>query len=169
MPKYSAGLLPYRTGLATTLEVLIVHPGGPFWSKKDDGAWSIPKGEYELGEDPLSVAEREFTEELGKDAPLGERLELGEVRQPSGKRIIAWAVLADIDVSDIKSNSFEIEWPPKSATMQSFPEVDRAMWFSIKRARTKLLKGQVPFLDRLAERLHATSSVRFSEGDGENK
>jgi predicted NUDIX family NTP pyrophosphohydrolase len=156
MPKYSAGLLPYRITESGSLEVLLVHPGGPFWAKKDEGVWSIPKGEYESAEeaDPLAVAEREFAEELGNEAPQdGDRLELGELKQPSGKRIVAWAVLCDLDVSEVSSNFFEMEWPPRSGTMQSFPEVDRAAWFPLGDARSRLLKGQVPFLNRLVELL----------------
>jgi predicted NUDIX family NTP pyrophosphohydrolase len=155
MPKYSAGLLPYRTAGVAALEVLLVHPGGPFWAKKDDGAWSIPKGEYEPATEPnpLSVAEREFEEELGTRPPSGDRRPLGELKQPSGKRIVAWAVRCNLDVSDVTSNSFEMEWPPRSGTTQSFPEVDRAAWFSVEEARVKLLKGQHPFLDQLIELL----------------
>jgi predicted NUDIX family NTP pyrophosphohydrolase len=153
MPKYSAGLLPYRVTESGTLEVLLVHPGGPFWAKKDEGAWSIPKGEYEPSAEPnpLAVAEREFAEELGTQAPRGDRLKLGELKQPGGKRVVAWTVRCDLDVSKVTSNSFEMEWPPRSGTMQSFPEVDRAAWFSLSEARLKLLKGQQPFLDRLVE------------------
>jgi predicted NUDIX family NTP pyrophosphohydrolase len=151
MPKYSAGLLPYRINGSDSLEVLLVHPGGPFWAKKDEGAWSIPKGEYEPAAEPnpLAVAEREFEEELGSPAPVGDRLQLGELKQPSGKRIVAWAVRCDLDTSKVTSNTFEMEWPPRSGTMQFFPEVDRAAWFSMSEARLKLLKGQQPFLDQL--------------------
>jgi predicted NUDIX family NTP pyrophosphohydrolase len=153
MPKYSAGLLPYRINGSDPLEVLLVHPGGPFWAKKDDGAWSIPKGEYEPAaeSDPVAVAEREFEEELGSPAPVGDRLQLGELKQPGGKRVVAWAVRCDLDVTKVTSNTFEMEWPPRSGTMQSFPEVDRAAWFSLSEARLKLLKGQQPFLDQLIQ------------------
>ena len=153
MPKYSAGLLPYRIDGSDSLEVLLVHPGGPFWARKDDGAWSIPKGEYEPAAEPnpVAVAEREFEEELGSPAPVGARLQLGELKQPSGKRIVAWAVRCDLDVSEVRSNTFEMEWPPRSGTTQSFPEVDRAAWFSMSEARLKLLKGQQPFLDQLIQ------------------
>jgi predicted NUDIX family NTP pyrophosphohydrolase len=153
MPKRSAGLLVYRRS-DDGLEVLLVHPGGPFWARKDDGAWSIPKGEYEPSEDPLEVALREFEEELGAEPPdsTGE-LTLGELRQPSGKVVSAWAVEGDVDVSDVRSNMFEMEWPPRSGRTQEFPEVDRAGWFSPDQARRKLLRGQVGFLDRLAEQL----------------
>jgi predicted NUDIX family NTP pyrophosphohydrolase len=165
MPKRSAGLVTYRIAPSGVLEILIVHPGGPFWAKKDDGAWSIPKGEYEPKEasDPLAVAEREFAEELGKRPPHGERLDLGELRQPSGKRIVAWGVAGDVDVSEIKSNTFEMEWPPKSGTSQSFPEVDRAAWFPVTVARSKLSNGQVPFVDRLIDHLRDVHGLKFSE------
>jgi predicted NUDIX family NTP pyrophosphohydrolase len=156
VPKFSAGLLPYRVTQAQ-LEVLLVHPGGPFWAKRDDGVWSIPKGEYEpnLEPDPLAVAEREFTEELGTPPPSGGRLSLGEIKQSGGKRVVAWALECDLDVTSVTSNSFEIEWPPRSGKMQSFPEVDRAAWFSVEAARIKLLKSQGTFVDRLVERLGA--------------
>lgn len=147
MPKLSAGLLLYRTGTAG-LEVLIAHPGGPFWARKDDAAWSIPKGEYEIGDDPWETAQREFTEELGITPPEGTRLDLGEVRQ-SGKIVTVFAVGADLDVTDTRSNTFEMEWPPKSGRTQTFPEVDRVAWVSLDVARVKLLKGQLPILDRL--------------------
>ncbi len=153
MPKLSAGLLVYRrTG--GELEVLIVHPGGPFWAKKDDGAWSVPKGEYEPDEDPLEVALREFEEEIGAEPPdHATAVSLGELRQPSGKVVRAWAVEGDLDVSETRSNMFEMEWPPRSGRTQEFPEVDRAGWFGLEEARRKLLRGQVGFLDRLEELL----------------
>jgi predicted NUDIX family NTP pyrophosphohydrolase len=153
VPKFSAGLLPYRIARPGQLEVLLVHPGGPFWAKKDDGAWSIPKGEYEpdTESNPLAVANREFAEELGTSPPIGDRQPLGEVKQPGGKRVLAWALECDLDLGEVTSNSFEMEWPPKSGKVRSFPEVDRAAWFAIAEARTKLLKGQMPFVDRLLE------------------
>ena len=153
MPKMSAGLLVYRrTG--DDVEVLLVHPGGPLWAKKDDGAWSVPKGEYDPTEEPLEVARREFEEEIGQAAPADEDPPwLGELRQPSGKVVSAWAVEGDLDVSEVRSNSFEMEWPPRSGRTEEFPEVDRAGWFDLEEARRKLLRGQVGFLDRLAERL----------------
>jgi predicted NUDIX family NTP pyrophosphohydrolase len=153
VPKLSAGLLVYRrTG--DGIEVLLVHPGGPFWAKKDDGAWSIPKGEYEPEEDPLVVALREFAEELGTEPPdPTEPLWLGEQRQPSGKVVSAWAVEGDVDVTDVRSNTFEMEWPPRSGRTREFPEVDRAGWFDPDAARGKLLGGQVGFVDRLEELL----------------
>ena len=132
---------------------MLAHMGGPFWTKKDAGAWSIPKGEYDLGEDPLQAAQREFAEELGTAAPAGELIDLGEIRQRGGKRVRAWALHAYIDVSDITSNTFEIEWPRGSGRMQRFPEIDRAGWFDLATARGKLVQGQVAFLDVLADRL----------------
>ncbi len=155
MPKPSAGLVLYRSrdGL---VEVLLVHPGGPYWAGRDEGAWSIPKGEYETGEDPLEVAVREFHEELGQEAP-GDRdpAFLGELRQPGGKRVSVWALEGDLDVEVVRSNTFTLEWPPRSGRTGKFPEVDRAGWFDLHAARRKLLRGQVPFLDRLAELLQA--------------
>jgi predicted NUDIX family NTP pyrophosphohydrolase len=144
----SAGILAYRKG-ARGLEVLLVHPGGPFWRKKDDGAWSIPKGEIDAAEAPEQVARREFVEELGPSASIGPLQPLWEVRQRGGKRVIAFAGEADFDPAQLTSNTFEIEWPPRSGRRQSFPEVDRAEWFNIEFARTKMLSGQVELLDRL--------------------
>ena len=135
-----------------------MHPGGPFWAKKDEGAWSIPKGEYDEGEDPLAVARREFEEELGGPPPAGGVIELGELVQPSRKQITAYAIEGDFDPSSLKSNRFEMEWPPKSGAMQSFPEVDRAQWFRPEEARTKILPGQRLFMDRLLKRLGALAS-----------
>jgi predicted NUDIX family NTP pyrophosphohydrolase len=145
MGKQSAGILLYRGG-----EVLLVHPGGPFWAKKDAGAWSIPKGEYEDGDDPRVAALGEFEEELGSALPAGtELVELGTVKQKSGKRITAYAAEGDLDADTISSNTFEMEWPPRSGRMQAFPEVDRAGWFSIEEAREKLNPAQAEFLVRL--------------------
>jgi predicted NUDIX family NTP pyrophosphohydrolase len=157
MAKRSAGILLYR-GKAARLELLLVHPGGPFWAKKDEGAWSIPKGEYDEGEDPLLVARREFEEELGSPAPGGEVIDLGELVQPSRKLITAFAVAGDFDTSGLRSNLFELEWPPRSGRMQSFPEVDRAEWFAPDEARAKILPGQRPFIDRFLERLGTNQS-----------
>ncbi|SPM30010.1 NUDIX domain-containing protein [Mycobacterium terramassiliense] len=148
MPTLSAGVLVYRI-VDGVVEVLIAHPGGPFWARKDDGAWSIPKGEYADGEDPWAVAQREFHEELGMPVPAGPRVDLGALKQPSGKVITAFAVAADLDVTDARSNTFDMEWPRGSGRMREFPEVDRVGWFTVARARAKLLKGQRPFLDRL--------------------
>jgi predicted NUDIX family NTP pyrophosphohydrolase len=145
--KRSAGILMYKRA-GGEIRLLLVHPGGPFWARKDLGAWSIPKGEYEPGEDPLAAAKREFAEELGAE-PRGEFIELGELVQPSRKLITAWAVEGDFDTRALKSNTFELEWPPKSGRKQTFPEVDRAEWFSVAAARKKILPGQSGFIDRL--------------------
>jgi len=152
VPKLSAGLLLYRV-IDGELEVLIGHPGGPFWARKDEGAWSIPKGEYTEGEDPWSVAQREFFEELGKEAPDGERLAFDPVKQPSGKVITAFAVRGDLDLDGTFSNTFEMEWPRGSGKLRDFPEIDRVGWFPVAAARSKLLKGQRPLLDRLMSAL----------------
>jgi predicted NUDIX family NTP pyrophosphohydrolase len=148
MSKLSAGVLMYRTRDGV-VEVLIAHPGGPFWARKDDGAWSIPKGEYLNGEDPWAAAQREFFEELALPVPAGPRIDFGSLKQPSGKVVTAFAVEGDLDVTDARSNTFQIEWPRGSGKMREFPEVDRVGWFAVRQARTKLLKGQLPFLDRL--------------------
>jgi predicted NUDIX family NTP pyrophosphohydrolase len=145
----SAGLLLFRLREGD-LEVLLGHPGGPFWRRKDDGAWGIPKGLVSAGEALLSAARREFTEETGHD-PRGTFIHLGEARQPSGKVVHVWAVEDDLDTENIRSNTFDMEWPPRSGQRQSFPEIDRAEWFGISVARTKILKGQAVFLDRLRE------------------
>ncbi|OBA72805.1 NUDIX hydrolase [Mycolicibacterium elephantis] len=154
MPKLSAGLLLYRV-VDGDVEVLIGHPGGPFWARKDDGAWSIPKGEYTEEEDPWVAAQREFEEELGKPPPQGPRIELAPVRQPSGKVITAFAVRGDLDITDAVSNTFEMEWPKGSGRIREFPEIDRVGWFSVEQARSKLLKGQRPLLDQLLAALEA--------------
>lgn len=151
MAKLSAGVLLYRTrdGVA---EVLIAHPGGPFWARKDDGAWSIPKGEYSDGEDPWVAAQREFSEELGLSVPAGPRIDLGALKQSGGKVVTAFAVQSDLDISEARSNTFELEWPKGSGRLREFPEVDRVGWFAVATARTKLLKSQHVFLDRLMAR-----------------
>jgi predicted NUDIX family NTP pyrophosphohydrolase len=151
--KKSAGLLLFRERRGE-VEVLLVHPGGPFWAKKDDGAWSIPKGEFGNDEDPLAAAKREFQEETGF-AAAGEFVSLDPVRQPSGKVVYAWAVRGDIDVTAIRSNTFSIELPKGSGKMREFPEVDRAGWFSLQEARRKILKGQVAFLDQFERKFPA--------------
>ena len=151
MPKRSAGILMYRRAVLG-LELLLVHPGGPFWKKRDAGAWSIPKGEYSAGEDPLAVARRESEEEIGARL-AGEFRPLGEVVQKGGKIVAAWAVEGDLDPATIRSNTFEIEWPPKSGRKAAFPEVDRAGWFSPDEAREKILSSQRPFIARLEERI----------------
>lgn len=149
MPKRSAGILLHRRGAHGT-EVLLVHPGGPFWASKDDGAWTVPKGEYGEDEDPGATAEREFAEELGSPPPTGARVDLGEVRQGGGKWTRLWAVDGDLDLASVHSNTFEMQWPPRSGRRASFPEIDRAGWFTVEEARAKLLASLVPFLDRLA-------------------
>jgi len=151
--KRSAGTLLFKRENDQLL-VLLVHMGGPFWARKDEHAWSIPKGEYDDGEDPRAVAIREFAEELGTALPDGSEFELGEAKQ-SGKSVIAFAREADFDATSCVSNTFELEWPPRSGRMQSFPEVDRAEWFDTDTARTKLVKGQLVFVDRLLRRLAA--------------
>lgn len=145
--KKSAGLLLFRDN-AGRLEVLLVHPGGPFWARKDAGAWSIPKGAVEEGEDPLAAALREFEEETGT-RPTGEAMALEPRRQPAGKLVYAWAMRGDLDPAAVTSATFSMEWPPRSGRHQEFPEVDRAGWFTLDAAREKILKGQAPFLDDL--------------------
>ncbi len=149
MPRQSAGILLFRFNGAI-LELFLVHPGGPFWAKKDDGAWSIPKGEFTEDEDALSAAKREFFEETGVHVD-GTFTPLGSVKQPGGKVVHVWAHQRDCDPSTIKSNTFVLEWPPGSGKEQEFPEVDRAAWFGIPAAREKLLKGQMVFIDRLVD------------------
>ncbi|OBA74534.1 NTP pyrophosphohydrolase [Mycobacterium sp. 1554424.7] len=161
MPTLSAGVLLYRARDGV-VEVLIAHPGGPFWARKDDGAWSIPKGEYTDGEDPWTVARREFLEELGLPVPPGPRLDFGPLKQPSGKVVTAFAVEADLDVTETHSNTFQLEWPKGSGKVREFPEVDRVGWFTVAQARAKLLKGQRPFLDRLMEH---PALAGLAEGD----
>lgn len=148
MPKLSAGVLLYRVRDGI-VEVLIAHPGGPFWARKDDGAWSIPKGEYTDDEDPWAAAQREFAEELGLPTPAGPRVDLGVLKQPGGKVVTAFAVRGDLDVTETRSNAFELEWPKGSGRMREFPEVDRVEWYPVARARSKLLKGQRAYLDVL--------------------
>jgi predicted NUDIX family NTP pyrophosphohydrolase len=152
MAKQSAGILAYRVG-DKGIEVLIVHPGGPFWAKKDMGAWSIPKGEFE-GEDGLEAAKREFQEELGQAPPSGDYQELGTVKNKSGKIIHAWVIKGDLNIRDIKSNTFMLEWPPRSGKQQEFPEVDKAGWFSLEVASQKLNAAQADFIERLADKLN---------------
>jgi predicted NUDIX family NTP pyrophosphohydrolase len=160
VPKRSAGLLLYRSpghedagarraGDRGATEVLLVHPGGPYWARRDDGWWTIPKGEVDDGEDELAAAEREFEEELGLPPPPGRRAPLGEVVQAGGKRVRAWAVAGDFDVTAAVSGTFEMEWPPGSGRRRAFPEVDLASWYSLEEARVKILRAQLPLLDRL--------------------
>jgi predicted NUDIX family NTP pyrophosphohydrolase len=150
MPRTSAGILLYRLRPAGP-EVLLGHMGGPFWAKKDDGGWSIPKGEHGPDEDPLAVARREFEEELGSSVPTQELVPLGALRVTSGKVLTVWAAEGDLDAAAAQSNTFTVEWPPRSGRLQEFPEIDRAAWFGLEEARSKLAKGQVPFLDRLRD------------------
>jgi predicted NUDIX family NTP pyrophosphohydrolase len=152
--KVSAGLLLFRQRKGTGLQILLVHPGGPFWAKKDDGAWSIPKGEIDGNEDKLVAARREFAEETGL-SPEGPFIELGGLSQPSGKTVYVWAVKGEWVPDKLKSNTFEMEWPKKSGRLKSFPEVDRAEWFDISTARRKILKGQVGFIERLMSAIEA--------------
>lgn len=152
MAALSAGLVLFRRQ-DDGLQVLLVHPGGPFWARKDLGAWSIPKGEYTEDEEPLEVARREFAEELGSAAPDGPALALGEVRQRAGKRVTAWAVEGDLDTTRTTSNQVEMEWPRNSGRLITFPEVDRAEWFALSEAHRRILDGQRPLLDRLEEQL----------------
>ena len=154
MPKTSAGWILYRRR-GGALEVLLVHPGGPFWAKRDDGAWSIPKGEVEPGEEPLAAARRELEEETGVRA-LEPELELARRRQPGGKIVRAWASRGDADASAMRSRTFEMEWPPRSGRTREFPEVDRAAWFDLAEARKKILRGQVALLDELETRAGAS-------------
>ena len=153
MAKRSAGLLLYRRR-NETLEVFLVHPGGPFWVKKDIGAWSLPKGEYPEGEDPLAAARREFEEETGFPAPA-DAVALGELKQAGGKLVTAWAAEGDCDPAKLVSNTCEIEWPPRSGRTMEIPEVDRAAWFAIDEARAKILPSQQPFLARLLSALNS--------------
>lgn len=153
MPITSAGVLLYRWRPPSGCEVLLGHMGGPFWARKDDGAWSIPKGEYGPDEEPLDVARREFEEELGSPVPATHLLPLGQLRAASGKLLTVWAAEGDLDAATTVSNTVSLEWPPRSGRVQEFPEIDRSAWFPVAEARAKLVKGQVPFLDRLLDRL----------------
>lgn len=157
MPNRSAGLLLYRRSRPDP-EVLLVHPGGPFWIRKDDGAWTMPKGLIEGDESPLAAAKREFKEEMGF-LPRGPFIELGSFKQPSRKLIFAWAVEGDFDPRHLKCNSFSLEWPPKSGRMRDFPEVDRAAWFEASKASGKITKGQLPIIQELFRQLDAKSCL----------
>jgi predicted NUDIX family NTP pyrophosphohydrolase len=152
-------LLPYRWR-GEWLEVFLVHPGGPFWQDKDLGAWSIAKGEYEADDDPLAAARREFEEEVGRPAPSGEQIDLGQVRLASGKIVTAFAVAADFELEQVVSNTFTMEWPPRSGVVGEFPEVDRAEWMRLAEAREKLNPGQVPLIDHLEEQLRLQAQGR---------
>jgi predicted NUDIX family NTP pyrophosphohydrolase len=152
MARRSAGIVLFRRGDDEQLQVLLVHPGGPFWARRDAGAWSIPKGEVDAGEDERACALRELREETGapfENVGEDELLALGEVKQKSGKVVVAWALERDLDADAIRSNTFELEWPPRSGRVRTFPEVDRAAWLALPAARAKLLPAQAPFLDRL--------------------
>ena len=151
--RLSAGILLFRRS-GGALELLLVHPGGPFWARKDDGVWSIPKGEYEESQDPQAAALREFEEEIGQPLPAAsvpDLIALGSQRLPSGKIVTAWAADGDLDADGIVSNTFEMEWPPRSGEMREFPEVDRAGWFAVDDARVKITRGQLPFIDALVD------------------
>jgi predicted NUDIX family NTP pyrophosphohydrolase len=145
----SAGILLYREG-GGGLEVLLVHPGGPFWAKKDLGAWSIPKGEYEDGEDPLACALREFAEETGTRLEAADAVGLGTITQRGGKQVTAWALAGDLDVASVRSNTFTMQWPPRSGREAEFPEIDRAEWFGLAKARERIIPAQAELVDRLA-------------------
>ena len=164
MPKASAALLLYRIRDGAGVEVLLAHPGGPYWASRDEGAWSLPKGEYGSGEDPLAAALREFREETGSDAPAGPYLALGEIRQRGGKVVTAWAARGDLDPATSVSNTFEMEWPPRSGRIESFPEVDRAEWMPADRARQRLVRAQLELVDRLEEAVRAHPGVRPADG-----
>jgi len=159
MAKRSAGILMYRRP-GRAIELLLVHPGGPFWQNKDRGAWSLPKGEHAAGEDPLAAARREFVEELGSALPDRAFIDLGAIKQPGGKVISAFAIEGDFDPAALKSNSFALEWPPGSGRTQTFPEVDRAQWFSPAEACEKILPGQLGFITRLLESLGHESGLQ---------
>jgi predicted NUDIX family NTP pyrophosphohydrolase len=155
----SAGLLLYRWGAGGELEVMLGHMGGPYWSRKDVAAWSVPKGQREEDEEALDTARREFEEEIGRPPPDGEVMALGDVRQSGGRKIVeVWAVEGDMDVSSIESTSFEMEWPPKSGELREFPELDRAEWFDVDSARGRIVKAQEAFLDRLVELVGAAAA-----------
>ena len=162
----SAGILLYRLSPGGGCEVLLGHMGGPFWARKDDGAWSIPKGEHGPDEDPFDVARREFEEELGSPVPAPDFHPLGQVRVTSGKLLTVWAAEGDLDAAATRSNTFTLEWPPRSGRLQEFPEIDRSAWFPVAEAREKLVKGQVPFLDRLQAQLPGPDLPGGTPGPG---
>ncbi len=151
MSRRSAGLLLYRRTAEGGVEVLLGHPGGPLWATRDEGVWSVPKGEYEDGEGPWDVASREFEEETGHPPPDGESIELGEIRQKGGKLVVAWALEGDLDPAMAQSNTFEFQWPPRSGRYITIPEIDRVGWFGPADARHRLKDTQIPFIDRLLQ------------------
>jgi predicted NUDIX family NTP pyrophosphohydrolase len=157
MEKFSAGILLYRIKKPNSLEVFLLHPGGPFYIKKDKGVWSIPKGEFDKNENPLEAAKREFKEEIGNEIN-GDFIELSPIITKSKKTIIAWAVEGDIDQSEIKSNTFEMEWPPKSGKIQKFPEMDRGEWFYTFDAREKIHEAQISLIDELLKKMNLSES-----------
>lgn len=162
--KKSAGLILYRKSSSKSgLEILLVHPGGPYWQKRDDGSWTIPKGEFDHCEDPLTAAKREFEEETGAPPPDDEFVSLRPVSQASGKTVYAWAVAGDFDPEKLRSNMFPLEWPPNTGRLQEFPEIDRAAWFTPDVAKRKITKGQVPLLDELLALLNKSQSDRTDE------
>ncbi len=167
MSLHSGGILLFRSR-DDKQEVLLVHPGGPFWIRKDDGAWSIPKGLFEEDESPLDTAKREFKEETGFDA-TGEFIELGELKQPSRKIVHAWALKMDLDETKVVSNKFSLEWPKRSGIIREYPEIDRANWFDIDLAREKIQKGQIGFIDRLREVLDQWREVDTGPGEAAAK
>jgi predicted NUDIX family NTP pyrophosphohydrolase len=152
--RLSAGILLFREREGR-LEVLLGHPGGPFFAKKDEGSWTVLKGEADPGEELPAVARREFAEETGQEPPDGKMLELGEVRQRGGKTVVAWALSGDLDPVEARSNTFEMEWPPRSGRLREFPEIDRVEWFDLESARRKILPAQAPFLERLERAIGA--------------
>ncbi|HEX6584970.1 MAG TPA: NUDIX domain-containing protein [Thermoleophilaceae bacterium] len=159
MAKQSAGIVLYRERTGAP-EVLLVHPGGPFWEHKDLGVWSIPKGEYEADEDPLACALREFEEELGFPPPTDAPSDLGSTRQAGGKLVSAWAAEGELDPTGVRSNTFMLEWPPRSGIIREFPEVDRVQWFTLAEARRRINSAQVVFLERLHEMLEGREGPR---------
>lgn len=158
MSRRSAGIVLHRPGPEGP-EFLLVHPGGPWWRGKDAGAWSIPKGEYEEGENPLEAALRELEEELGAPPPGGEPIPLTPIRQKGGKEVIAWGLEGDVDVGTVRSNTFTVEWPPRSGRMRSFPEIDEAAWLGLEQARTRINPAQLPLLEELARKLGGASTA----------
>jgi predicted NUDIX family NTP pyrophosphohydrolase len=153
-PRRSAGLLLYRRTSAGAFEVLLAHPGGPLWAKRDAGVWTVPKGEFHEGEEAWAVARREFEEETGHPAPDGDSIELGEIRQKGGKLVEAWALEGDLDPATARSNTFPLEWPPRSGRWITIPEIDRVEWFAPDEARQRIKDAQIPFIDRLLDALN---------------